>query len=151
ITGIPPAVAVTHKATTRSSRSTVGTATETNDYLRLLFAKIGHVICQTCGHEVRRESPQSAAETLAGLPEGTRFLVGFEWPDGLKQTGGTAGSPNSEDPDYSLQQHELAFDSKPETQHPHPSPLSKGEGDLTARLKSQGFVRVVVDDQIVNL
>ena len=73
IAGIPPAVAVTHKTDNRSSRSTVGMATETNEYLRLLFAKIGQVICQTCGHEVRRESPQSAAESLAGLPQGTRF------------------------------------------------------------------------------
>jgi excinuclease ABC subunit A len=78
IAGLPPAVAVTHKSTSRSSRSTVGTTTETNDYLRLLFAKIGRVICQTCGHEVRRESPQSAAETLAQLPADTRFLVTFE-------------------------------------------------------------------------
>ncbi len=78
ITGLPPAVGITHKASSRSSRSTVGTVTEANDYLRLLFAKIGHVICQTCGHEVRRESPQTAAEMLAQLPEGTRFLVAFE-------------------------------------------------------------------------
>jgi excinuclease ABC subunit A len=85
ITGLPPAVAVTHKSSNRSSRSTVGTTTETNDYLRLLFAKIGHVTCQTCGHEVRRESPQSAAEALAQLPEGTRYLVTFE------QLGATAG------------------------------------------------------------
>ena len=77
IAGIPPAVAVTHKTDNRSSRSTVGMATETNEYLRLLFAKIGRVICQTCGHEVRRESPQSAAELLASLPQGTRFLIAF--------------------------------------------------------------------------
>ena len=80
ITGIPPAIAVTHKSTSRSSRSTVGTATETNDYLRLLFAKIGTIVCQTCGHAVRRESPQSAAETLAQLPEGARYIVAFERP-----------------------------------------------------------------------
>ena len=64
-------------------------STETNDYVRLLFAKIGRVICQTCGHEVRRESPQSAAEYLAKLPDGTRFLVGF---DGQSATVGTAGA-----------------------------------------------------------
>jgi excinuclease ABC subunit A len=78
IAGIPPAVAVTHKSSNRSNRSTVGTVTETNDYLRLLLAKIGRTFCQTCGHEVRRESPQSAAEALAQLPAGTRFLVTFE-------------------------------------------------------------------------
>jgi len=77
IDGIPPAVAVTHKNTARSSRSTVGTATETSDYLRLLFAKIGRVYCRQCGAEVCRHSPQSAAEMLATLPEGTRFQVAF--------------------------------------------------------------------------
>ena len=77
ITGLPPAVAVTHKTASRSSRTTVGSATEINDYLRLLFAKIGRVMCQTCGHEVCRESPQSAAEALVQLPAETRFLVAF--------------------------------------------------------------------------
>jgi len=77
IDGIPPAIAVTHKNTSRSSRSTVGTATETSDYLRLLFAKIGQVFCHGCGTEVRRFSPQSAAEQLERLADGTRFLVAF--------------------------------------------------------------------------
>lgn len=80
IDGIPPAIAVTGKNTSRSSRSTVGTATEVSDYLRLLYAKIGRVICQGCGREVRRDSPQSAAELLAGLPAGTRYMVAFVWP-----------------------------------------------------------------------
>ncbi|HVW37893.1 MAG TPA: excinuclease ABC subunit A, partial [Pirellulales bacterium] len=77
IDGIPPAVAVANKSPSRSSRSTVGTATETNDYLRLLFAKIGRVFCLKCGREVRRDSPQSAAAELARLPEGTRYMVAF--------------------------------------------------------------------------
>jgi excinuclease ABC subunit A len=77
IDGIPPAIAVTGKNVGRSSRSTVGTATEINDYLRLLFAKIGRVFCRVCGQPVRCDSPQSAAEALAALPEGTRFLVAF--------------------------------------------------------------------------
>jgi excinuclease ABC subunit A len=77
IDGIPPAVAVTHKNTSRSSRSTVGTATETNDYLRLLLAKIGQVVCRNCGQIVRRASPEGLAEELTGLPAGTRYLVTF--------------------------------------------------------------------------
>ncbi len=77
IDGIPPAIAVTSKNTGRSSRSTVGTATETSDYLRLLMAKIGHVYCAKCGQEVRRDSPQNAAETLAKLLAGTRYMVAF--------------------------------------------------------------------------
>ncbi|MBI3839382.1 MAG: excinuclease ABC subunit UvrA [Planctomycetia bacterium] len=77
IEGIPPAIAVTHKNTSRSSRSTVGTTTETSDYLRLLLAKIGHVFCWQCGQEVRRHTPQTAAEILAQLPEGARYVITF--------------------------------------------------------------------------
>ena len=80
IDGIPAAIAVTSKNTSRSSRSTVGTATETSDYLRLLFAKIGNVVCLECGQQVRRDSPQSAAQTLAELPDGTRYMIVFETP-----------------------------------------------------------------------
>ncbi len=75
ITGIPPAIAVTHKHASRSGRSTVGTATETNDYLRLLFAKVGRVFCQDDGAEVRRDTAQSVAVQLAGLPSGVRFML----------------------------------------------------------------------------
>ena len=77
IDGIPPAIAVTSKNASRSSRSTVGTATETSDYLRLLYAKIGRVFCLKCGQEVRHDSPQSASEWLRSLPSGTRYLIAF--------------------------------------------------------------------------
>jgi len=55
----------------------VGTATETADYLRLLFAKIGHVVCRRCGREVHRDSPQSIVQELEKLPAGRRFMVTF--------------------------------------------------------------------------
>ena len=77
IDGIPPAIAVTSKGVNRSSRATVATATETADYLRLLFAKIGRIFCRECGEEVLRDSPQSAARTLAALPDGTRYMIAF--------------------------------------------------------------------------
>ena len=77
IDGIPPAIAVTHKNTSRSSRSTVGTTTETSDHLRLLFAKIGRVICYRCGQGVRRHTPQSVSDVLDRLPPGTRYLIAF--------------------------------------------------------------------------
>jgi excinuclease ABC subunit A len=75
ITGLPPAIAVTHKHGSRSGRSTVGTTTEVNDYLRLLFAKIGRVFCEHDGTEVRRDTPQSVAAELVRLPEGVRFMI----------------------------------------------------------------------------
>lgn len=77
IDGLPPAIAVTHKETSRSARATVGAATEIDDYLRLLYARIGHVFCAGCGQEVRRDSPVTVAAQLADLPAGTRFLIGF--------------------------------------------------------------------------
>ena len=80
IDGIPPAIAVTHAQTARSSRSTVGTLTEATDYLRLLFARIGKIQCLGCGQEVRRDSPQLAAERLATLPTGARMMIAFPVP-----------------------------------------------------------------------
>jgi excinuclease ABC subunit A len=77
IDGIPPAIAVVRKGTTRSNRATVGSATDTVDYLRLLFAKIGRVFCQGCGREVRKDTPQSAAEHLGDLPDAVRLMVTF--------------------------------------------------------------------------
>jgi excinuclease ABC subunit A len=77
IDGIPPAIAVTHSQTARSSRSTVGSLTEATDYLRLLFARIAKIQCYGCGQEVRRDSPELAAEKLATLPAGLRMLIAF--------------------------------------------------------------------------
>ncbi|MCY2992926.1 MAG: excinuclease ABC subunit UvrA [Planctomycetota bacterium] len=77
IDGIPPAIAVTRKHGTRSNRSTIGSVTETADYLRLLFAKIGHVFCQGCGREVRRDTPQTVAQRLDELAAGTRGMLTF--------------------------------------------------------------------------
>ncbi|MEK6250302.1 MAG: hypothetical protein N2C12_19115, partial [Planctomycetales bacterium] len=77
IDGIPAAVAVTGKQSSRSNRATVATATEIADYLRLLFAKIGVVHCSQCGRLVQSETPQLAAELLNSLPGGTRFMVAF--------------------------------------------------------------------------
>ena len=74
---IPPAIAVAGESRNRSSRATVGTATEVADYLRLLFARIGRVVCPGCNREVRRDTPQSAAEEIARLEDGRRFLVTF--------------------------------------------------------------------------
>jgi excinuclease ABC subunit A len=78
IDGIPPAIAVTHKNPSRSNRATVGTVTEVNDYLSVLFARVGEVVCYSCDRPVRRESPELAAESLSALPDGMRLMVGFE-------------------------------------------------------------------------
>jgi excinuclease ABC subunit A len=78
ITGIAPAIAIRQKNATRNPRSTVATQTEIYDYLRLLYARAGQTFCHVCGREVKKDSPESAAdEILAELPEGTRFYVLF--------------------------------------------------------------------------
>src|SRR5436190_8455857 len=77
IDGIPPAIAVTRKNTSRSNRSTVGTVTETADYLRLLFARLGQIICRNCGQEVRRDTPTAAAQAIQALPSGARLMITF--------------------------------------------------------------------------
>jgi len=70
IHGLTPAVAIQQSAPSRSARSTVGTATEVHDYLRLLFARLGDVHCHKCGERVRVDSPESLAAHALAWPEG---------------------------------------------------------------------------------
>src|SRR5688500_9618706 len=76
VRGIAPAIAIRQKNSTRNPRSTVGTQTEIFDYLRLLFARVGHTFCRVCGRIVTRDSPEYVAhDGLGTLPDGQRFHV----------------------------------------------------------------------------
>ncbi|MCA9121107.1 MAG: excinuclease ABC subunit UvrA [Planctomycetaceae bacterium] len=75
IDGLPPAIAITHKDNSSSSRSTIGAATEIDNHLRLLFARIGRIYCHGCGREVRRESASTVASQINDLPVGTRYMI----------------------------------------------------------------------------
>ena len=75
ISGIAPAVAIRQKNSTRNPRSTVATATEIYDYLRLLFARCGQTFCIKCGAEVRRDNPDEIATRILSLTPGRRFYV----------------------------------------------------------------------------
>jgi len=77
---IRPAVALEQKNPVRTARSTVGTATEVYDYLRLLYAKIGRVHCPRCGSPAASHSPDSIADTLLAEHEGARALITFPLP-----------------------------------------------------------------------
>src|SRR5215216_7060968 len=77
IDGLSPAVAIEQKNPTKTSRSTVGTATEIYDYLRLLWARIGRTFCKVCGRELRPDTVQSVTDAALALPSGTRFSVAF--------------------------------------------------------------------------
>ncbi len=79
ISGIPPAIAIDQTNPVRTSRSTVGTMTELNDHLKLLFARIATLYCRGCGQEVKRESPQLIRDRLfKDFPAGQRILVTFK-------------------------------------------------------------------------
>jgi len=93
IDGIAPAVAIRQKNTTRNPRSTVATATEVFDYLRLLFARVGRTYCVQCGNEVKKDTVDEVAAAVLALEEGTRLNVLFPLqghavsPDGAQLKG----------------------------------------------------------------
>lgn len=97
ISSLPPAVAV-GRAVPHGPRATVGTMTEIVDYLRLLFARLGIVVCAKCGQEVRPQHSSDVVAAIDQLPEGTRFAVAFpscpepgtdpgDWAAGLWEEG----------------------------------------------------------------
>jgi excinuclease ABC subunit A len=77
IDGIAPAVAIRQKNTTRNPRSTVATATEIYDYLRLLFARVGRTYCARCGREVKKDTVDEVADAILALDPETRLQVLF--------------------------------------------------------------------------
>jgi excinuclease ABC subunit A len=77
IDGIAPAVAIRQKNTTRNPRSTVATATEIYDYLRLLYARVGRTYCLNCGQEVKKDTVDEVADRILALGEGARVQVFF--------------------------------------------------------------------------
>ena len=75
IKGLPPAIAIEQKVTSRNPRSTVGTSTEIYDYLRMLFARIGHTISPISGCEVKRHTPDDVVQCALSYSDGTRFTL----------------------------------------------------------------------------
>jgi excinuclease ABC subunit A len=75
IEGLSPAISIDQKGTSKNPRSTVGTITEIYDYLRVLYARIGHPHCPKCGRPIGRQTPEQIVDQVMQLPEGTRFQV----------------------------------------------------------------------------
>lgn len=75
IEGLSPAIAIDQKGPSRNPRSTVGTVTETYDYLRLLFARVGHPHCPECGREITMQTVQQIVDAIQNIPEGSRIMV----------------------------------------------------------------------------
>ena len=75
IEGLSPAISIEQKTVSKNPRSTVGTITEIYDYLRLLFARIGHPYCFQCSREITAQTIQQMRDKLLEIPEGTRLII----------------------------------------------------------------------------
>jgi excinuclease ABC subunit A len=84
IGGLSPAISIDQKGTSKNPRSTVGTVTEIYDYLRLLYARIGHPHCPNCGREISKQSIEQITDQVLELPEGTRLMVTAPMVQGRK-------------------------------------------------------------------
>ena len=122
--GLSPAVAIEQKNPTTSSRSTVGTATEINDFLRLLWARAGTQTCLQCGRDVKRDTVQEVVDAVMGAAD----------------QGNDVGAPH-------------AAPLRPATTVAFPLPRSAQRPDveIAAQLRAAGFVRAQVDGTVVRL
>ena len=75
IEGLSPAISIDQKGPSHNPRSTVGTITEIYDYLRLLFARVGHPHCPTCGREISRQTVQQIVDAIQGITKGSRIMI----------------------------------------------------------------------------
>jgi excinuclease ABC subunit A len=75
IEGLSPSISIDQKTTSHNPRSTVGTVTEIYDYLRLLYARIGHPHCPDCGNPITQQTVEQIVDQVAKFPEGTKFMV----------------------------------------------------------------------------
>ncbi|HTH37979.1 MAG TPA: excinuclease ABC subunit UvrA [Pyrinomonadaceae bacterium] len=131
ITGLAPAIAIRQKNSTKNPRSTVATQTELYDYLRLLYARAGQTFCHLCGREVKKDSPESAAdEVLSTLTDGTRYYVLF---------------PVQQDLDPKLPKGKAKTKTKAVTAQ------SMSTGAFLLMLLQQGFSRLYRDGETVEL
>ena len=121
----------------RNPRSTVGTVTEIHDYMRLLYARVGRTICRKCGQEVIRETAEVVATRLLALPQGTRLMLGFDFPvvaisDTARPEEGEGGEAES-------------------SSEPSVPSVAKDSAASVAleNLRRKGFGRLLIDDQAV--
>jgi excinuclease ABC subunit A len=120
IDGLSPAISIDQKTTSRNPRSTVGTVTEIYDYLRLLYARIGHPHCPVCGRPIAGQSIESIVDQVLRLPEGTRFTVNApvvrdrkgEYKDLLEQLRGEGFTRVKVDGEQRMLDEEIELDKK---------------------------------------
>ncbi len=127
IAGIAPAIAIRQKNSTRNPRSTVATATEIYDYLRLLYARVGHTFCVLDGEEVRKDTLDEIASKVLSLPAGRRFYVLFQ----LNLVSATTSS--AENPPLEIAAHARKSAAKPN---------AVATRDALVDLRKRGFNRL---------
>ena len=133
IEGICPALAIRQKNYSRNPRSTVGTVTEINDYLRLLYARIGTTYCHMCGRIVEKDSPQSIADFVMSLPQGQRLYIC------MRLSLDASGQPSG---------------GAPRRPQKVPAASPKPEDRLAVILpwlQQQGYVRLLIGGELVDL
>src|SRR5688500_10862324 len=146
VLGIPPAIAIRQKNSTRNPRSTVGTQTEVYDYLRLLYARVGTTYCRVCSRGVYRDSPESVADqVLRTIPAGTRFYVLFPAGAGLVEVGsGTRATATHVDDDKKTSKRRKS------SRVPVPSPRHAVTAHIMS-LMQRGFTRLYAKGQTIEL
>src|SRR5438093_5419733 len=122
--GLSPAVAIEQKNPTTSSRSTVGTATEINDFLRLLWARAGTQTCLQCGRDVKRDTVQEVVDAVIGRNENGRDVGA---------------------------QHAAPLHNSIVVAFPLPQSAQRPDVEIAAQLRAAGFVRAQVDGDVIRL
>jgi excinuclease ABC subunit A len=147
IDGLAPAVAIKQKNSTRNPRSTVATATEINDYMRLLYARCGTVHCIVCGGVVRRDSVDEIAAAILALGEGTRLYVLFPVQPQVE----TPANPVEEQPEKKRKKAPAKSSKKKsaETKSAASLVLSDFMKERLGELRKRGFNRLYQNGKIV--
>ncbi len=134
IEGICPALAIRQKNYARNPRSTVGTVTEINDYIRLLYARVGTTYCYGCGRIVERDTPSKIADFALSLPEGQRFYICFKLPLEVAESSESKSRKPKKKSSSKKQRH--------------PKNLLSA---MLPGLQRQGFVRLLIEGEQVDL
>ncbi|MGB6199755.1 MAG: hypothetical protein WBF35_09420, partial [Candidatus Acidiferrales bacterium] len=131
ITGIAPAIAIRQRNSTRNPRSTVATATEIYDYLRLLYARAGRTFCTRCGERVRRDSIDEIVARVLQFPEGRRFYVLYALQIAAPPAAAAKRSR-----------------AKAQPQSPAPAPVSDALREALAAVQKRGFNRLYQNGRV---
>src|SRR5216110_2904029 len=137
--GLSPAVAIEQKNPTTSSRSTVGTATEIADFLRLLWARAGTQACLQCGRDVKRDTVQEVVDAVMAGNAGANGNVGAQHAAPLPNTDNTPLPNTTTHHDAII----VAF--------PLPQSAQRPDVEIAAQMRAAGFVRAQVDGNVVRL